>query len=82
MAYPAISTRTHLYKFRLRRTASGAAIVRPCEPDDYGVLPKDAPPKRRALPGSKIGVNSVEGGFAQKIAGQKLCTAVGKDSGR
>ena len=41
MVYPAISTRTYLYKFRLRRTASGAAILRPCEPDDYGVLPLD-----------------------------------------
>src|ERR1700730_347042 len=72
MACPAIPTRTYLYKFRLRRTASGAAIVRPCEPDDYGVLPKDAPPKRCALPGTKIGVNSAEGGFAQKIPGQKI----------
>jgi hypothetical protein len=58
MAYPAISTRTYLYKFRLRRTASGA--------DDCGVYLKTLRQKDAQPPGTTVGVNSAGGRFRAK----------------
>ena len=66
----------------LRRTASGAAIVRPTESDDYGVFPKDAPPKKMRPPGTKIGFNSDRGRLRAKDSWPKdYALPVSKDSG-